>query len=72
VAITRHGDTIGYFIPARRKRRGRMISRDIDDRPLVATSLLLRCAIWTEDRDFFGSGVPTWTNDTVELYSREA
>ncbi|WP_455227346.1 PIN domain-containing protein [Lautropia mirabilis] len=26
------------------------------------------CPIWTEDQDFFGTGVPTWTTDRVELY----
>jgi predicted nucleic acid-binding protein len=51
--------------------RERMISRDVDDWPIVATSLLLRCPVWTEDRDFFGSGVSTWTTQTVELYLRD-
>jgi predicted nucleic acid-binding protein len=48
--------------------RERMISRDEADWPIVATSLLLKCPVWTEDRDFFGSGIPTWTSETVELY----
>jgi len=26
---------------------------------------------WTEDRDFFGSGVATWTTVNVELYLNE-
>ncbi len=26
------------------------------------------CPIWTEDTDFFGCGVATWTTDRVELY----
>ena len=26
------------------------------------------CPIWTEDRDFFGTGVATWTTALVELY----
>lgn len=52
--------------------RERMISRDLDDWPIVATSLLLRCPVWTEDRDFFGSGISTWTTETVELYLRDA
>lgn len=50
--------------------RERMISRDLDDWPIVATSLLLRCPVWTEDRDFFGSGISTWTTETVEIYLR--
>lgn len=52
--------------------RERMLSRDVDDWPIVAASLLLRCPVWTEDQDFFGSGVPTWTTTTVELYLRDA
>jgi len=52
--------------------RERMISRDLDDWPIVATSLLLRCPVWTEDRDFFGSGISTWTTDTIEIYLRDA
>ena len=52
--------------------RERMISRDVDDWPIVATSLLLRCPVWTEDRDFFGSGISTWTTETIELYLRDA
>lgn len=50
--------------------RERMISRDEEDWPIVATSLLLKCPIWTEDRDFFGSGVSTWSTETVDLYLR--
>ena len=52
--------------------RARMLSRDVDDWPIVAASLLLKCPVWTEDQDFFGSGVTTWTTTTVELYLRDA
>jgi predicted nucleic acid-binding protein len=52
--------------------RERMISRDVEDWPIVATSLFLRCPVWTEDRDFFGSGISTWTTETIELYLRDA
>ncbi|WP_446742026.1 PIN domain-containing protein [Silvibacterium acidisoli] len=50
--------------------RERMISRDEADWPIVATSLLLRRPVWTQDRDFFRSGIPTWTSETVEHYFR--
>jgi predicted nucleic acid-binding protein len=50
--------------------RERMISRDEDDWPIVATALLLKSPVWTEDKDFFGSGVSTWTTETIELYLR--
>jgi predicted nucleic acid-binding protein len=46
----------------------RIESRDPDDWPVLAAALVIECPIWTEDRDFFGTGVPTWTTDRVELY----
>jgi len=51
--------------------RDRMVSRDVDDWPIVATSLLLKCPVWTEDRNFFGSGISTWTTEAIELYLRD-
>ena len=48
--------------------RRRLAGRDEDDWPFVALALVLGCPIWTEDRDFFGSGVATWTTDRVEVY----
>jgi predicted nucleic acid-binding protein len=50
--------------------RERMIFRDEEDWPIIASSLLLKCPVWTEDRDFFGSGISTWTTETVDLYLR--
>ena len=44
--------------------------RDPDDWPIVAAALVLECPIWTEDKDFFGAGVATWTSDLVEIYLR--
>lgn len=46
----------------------RIEQRDPDDWPVLATAILFGCPIWTEDNDFFGTGVPTWTTDRVELY----
>ena len=51
--------------------RERVTPRDPHDWPVVAVALLLDFPIWTEDQDFFGSGVATWTTDRVELYLRE-
>ncbi len=42
--------------------------RDIRDWPVLALALTLDCPVWTEDQDFFGSGVATWTTNTVEMY----
>jgi predicted nucleic acid-binding protein len=44
------------------------IARDLTDWPAVAAALALDCPVWTEDKDFFGSGVATWTTATVEIY----
>ncbi len=41
-----------------------------DDWPILAAALAIDCPIWTEDRDFFGTGVATWTTDRVELFFR--
>jgi predicted nucleic acid-binding protein len=48
--------------------RARISSRDPNDWPVVATALLLKAPIWTEDQDFFGAGVATWTSNRIELY----
>jgi len=50
------------------KAKQRIAIRDIDDWPTVAIALLLDCPVWTEDADFFGTGIATWTSDRVELY----
>ncbi len=51
--------------------RSRIATRDVADWPIVATALVLDAPIWTEDQDFFGTGVATWTSDRVELYLRD-
>lgn len=48
--------------------RQRIEARDPEDWPVIAVALLLSAPIWTEDRDFFGTGVSVWTTDRVELY----
>lgn len=52
--------------------RRRIEKRDADDWPIIAVAMQLRCPIWTEDQDFFGTGIPIWTTDRVELYLRES
>jgi predicted nucleic acid-binding protein len=46
----------------------RIAIRDINDWSIVALALMLNCPIWTEDTDFFGAGVATWTSDRIHLY----
>lgn len=48
----------------------RLKRRDPDDWPILAAALALNCPIWTEDADFFGTGVATWTTDRGEIYLR--
>lgn len=46
----------------------RIATRDADDWPVLACAMTIGCPVWTEDADFFGTGVATWTTDRVELY----
>ncbi len=46
----------------------RISERDINDWPIVALALLLNCPVWTEDQDFFGTGLSTWNSRNVEIY----
>ena len=51
--------------------RERLARRDPEDWPMLAAALALGCPIWTEDTDFFGCGVATWTSDRVRMFLRE-
>jgi predicted nucleic acid-binding protein len=51
--------------------RARIGQRDPDDWPVVACALAADCPIWTEDADFFGAGVATWTTATIDLFFDE-
>jgi predicted nucleic acid-binding protein len=42
--------------------------RDPGDWPVLACALMFDCPIWTEDRDFFGTGIATWTTALIELF----
>ena len=59
------------YAPFETTARRRLQKRDEEDWPVLATALALECPIWTEDADFFGAGVATWTTDRVELLLRE-
>ena len=45
----------------------RIADRDPDDWQALACALVLGCAVWTEDADFFGTGVATWITSRVRL-----
>ena len=57
-----------FYLQAKGEALARIEIRDPRDWPILAAALTLDCPIWTEDQDFFGTGVPTWTTDRVELY----
>ena len=46
----------------------RIGARDPDDWPIVALALAIDAPVWTEDTDFFGSGIAIWTTGNVEVY----
>lgn len=60
------GEDIYTKYEAEAKRR--VQKTDINDWPLIALALSLNCPIWTEDRDFFGTGVATWQTHNIEIY----
>ena len=48
--------------------RKQLGARDPENWPVLATALALDCSIWTEDTDFFGCGVATWTSGSIEIF----
>ncbi|MBA3606134.1 MAG: PIN domain-containing protein [Actinomycetota bacterium] len=42
--------------------------RDPGDWPVVACALALSADIWTNDNDFLGTGVATWTTETLRRW----
>jgi predicted nucleic acid-binding protein len=63
--------TCDVYGPFEREARERLGHRDPEDWPILASALALRCPIWTEDADFFGCGVATWTSSRVPLFLRD-
>ena len=48
--------------------RQRLRGRDEHDWPVLATALGLSCPVWTEDADFFGTGIAVWTTNRIEIF----
>ena len=42
--------------------------RDPHDWPVVAIALALSAAIWSNNSDFLGTGVATWTTDSLQRW----
>lgn len=57
-----------FYLGRENDARARIGRRDPEDWPVLACALVLDCPVWTEDVDFFGTGVRTWTSDRVELF----
>jgi predicted nucleic acid-binding protein len=62
---------LASYAPLKEKALARIGLRDPDDWPVLACALLAGCPVWTEDTDFFGAGVATWTTGLVELFFTE-
>ena len=56
------------YEPMRAPALARIGQRHPHDWQVLACAMLLNSPIWTEDRDFFGTAVATWTTALVELY----
>jgi len=59
---------LGVYVGFKTQALQRIALRDADDWPVLACAMAIGCPVWTEDADFFGTGVATWTSDRVELY----
>lgn len=57
-----------WLLGVEKQARARLALRDENDWPVLAAAMILDCSIWTEDLDFFGAGVATWTTATVEHF----
>lgn len=47
--------------------RARIHYKNVKDWPVLAAAIATGAAIWTDDRDFFGTGVPTWTTRNIRF-----
>jgi predicted nucleic acid-binding protein len=63
-------DLVGadLYVDFEAEARKRLGARDPDDWPVLASALPPDCPTWTEDTDFFGCGVPTWTSNRIEIF----
>ena len=61
---------LGVYTGLQAQALQRIAIRDADDWPMLACAMTIGCPVWTEDADFFGTGVATWTSDRVELFLR--
>jgi predicted nucleic acid-binding protein len=55
------------YAPLEDEARARSV-RDPADWPVVASALVLSADVWTNDNDFLGTGVATWTTATLRSW----
>ena len=41
---------------------------DANEWPVLACAMVLGCPVWTEETNFYGTSVATWTTDRIALY----
>ena len=63
-----HPLELDHYAGLKQQALQRIAMRDADDWPVLACAMTIDCPVWTEDADFFGTGVATWTTDRVALY----
>ena len=60
------------FAAAEVDARARLHERAQSDWPVLAAALTFDAAIWSNDRDFFGVGVPVWSTRNIALAAQGA
>ena len=50
----------------------RLRLKSAGDWPILATAMAFGAAIWSDDRDFFGTGVPVWSSNNIDRVGRPA
>ncbi|MDV3002579.1 MAG: hypothetical protein N5P05_004234 (plasmid) [Chroococcopsis gigantea SAG 12.99] len=58
-------DVYGSF---KQRALNRIGDRDEKDWAIVALAIALDSPIWTEDQDFFGTGIATWRTKNIEIF----
>ena len=59
---------LGIYAALQTQALERIAARDADDWPVLACAMAIGCPVWTEDADFFGSGIATWFGSCGALF----
>ncbi len=55
------------YRPQEATARARIHYKNVKDWPILAAAIATGAAVWTDDRDFFGTGVATWTTRNIKF-----